>query len=129
MPRRTNQQKKIADATQQIASGLTELFKALIPAAPVAQVQPGKRRGRPPAKVTQIKRGRGRPGRPPKAKTAPHKKRRLSAKARKQFKLQGTYMGLVRRLPAAKKAALKKLRIAKGYQAAIAEARKMIVKK
>lgn len=112
MPRQTNQQKQIHAATQQIASGLAGLFSMLIPAAPAAQTQPAKRRGRP--------------GRIATTKPAPRKKRRLSAKTRLLFKQQGAYMGLVRRLSAAKKAELKKLRMAKGYEAAIAAARKMI---
>jgi hypothetical protein len=127
MPRRPNQQKQIASAVQQIASGLAGLVTMLLPAVPGAQAQTGKRRGRPPAKPVEGKRGR--PGRPPKAAAKPRRKRRLSAKARQQFKLQGAYMGLVRRLPAAKKAALKKLRVAKGYEAAIAAARNIATKK
>ena len=115
MPRQTNQQKRIDAATQQIAAGLAGLFSMLIPAAPAAQTLP--------------KKGRGRPGHIATAKAAPRKKRRLSAEARQQFKLQGAYMGLVRRLSATKKAELKKLRLAKGYDAAIAAARKMVAAK
>jgi hypothetical protein len=56
---------------------------------------------------------------------APGKRRKmkLSSKVLKQRKLQGQFMGLVRNLSAAKKAEIKKLRLEKGYSAAIAAAR------
>jgi hypothetical protein len=47
------------------------------------------------------------------------KKPRLSAAVRAQRKLQGQYMGKVRRLPKAKQAQVKKVREAKGYEAAL----------
>jgi len=52
-------------------------------------------------------------------------RRRLSAKARSQLRLQGQYMGYVRRLTAVQKAAVGKVRKEKGWQAAIAAARKI----
>lgn len=47
------------------------------------------------------------------------KKPKLSAAVRAQRKLQGRYMGLVRRLPKAKQAQVKKVRETKGYEAAL----------
>jgi len=47
------------------------------------------------------------------------KKPRLSAKVRAQRKLQGRYMGMVRRLPKAEQAQVKKVRAEKGYPAAL----------
>jgi len=55
----------------------------------------------------------------------PRRKPRLSAQQRAALKLQGKYMGTMRRLPAVKRAAVKKIRAAKGIRAAITAARKM----
>ncbi len=93
------------------ARKLTEAISKLIRAEVAGQV----------AKLPRPTAGRGRP-------TAAPKKRRtlkLSPKVIAQRKLQGKFMGLVRTLSAAKKAELKKLRIEKGYPAAIAEAKKL----
>ena len=65
-------------------------------------------------------------GRSPVLKKKERRKLNLSPKVRKQFQLQGTYMGLFRSLTAAQKTALKKLRLEKGYDAAIAAARKLV---
>jgi hypothetical protein len=55
--------------------------------------------------------------------TAPAKKIRkkmtMSPALRKQRQLQGRYMGMVRRLPKAKQAQVKKVRKDKGYEAAL----------
>ncbi|HET9793927.1 MAG TPA: hypothetical protein VFS34_05640 [Thermoanaerobaculia bacterium] len=47
------------------------------------------------------------------------KKMTMSPALRKQRQLQGRYMGLVRRLPKAKQAQVKKVRETKGYEAAL----------
>ncbi len=46
-------------------------------------------------------------------------RRKLSARARSQLRLQGKYMGYVRRLTAAQKNQVRKLRKDKGWEAAI----------
>jgi hypothetical protein len=51
------------------------------------------------------------------------RKARLSAQARSRLRLQGKYMGYVRRLTAAQKSQVRKIRLAKGWQAAIRMAR------
>ena len=53
------------------------------------------------------------------APVAPKAKRRQSAKQRAANKLQGAYLGLIRQLPTTTKAKIKKLRAAKGVEAAI----------
>ena len=53
------------------------------------------------------------------------KKRRMSPARRAALRLNGRYMGLVRRLSTAQKAALKAIRGKKGVRAGIAAARKM----
>jgi hypothetical protein len=68
------------------------------------------------------RRRRSAPARPRKAKRL---RRKLSAKARSQLRLQGRYMGYVRRLTAAQKAEVGKVRKEKGWQAAIAAAKRM----
>ena len=68
------------------------------------------------------RRRRSAPAKPRKAKRL---RRKLSAKARSQLRLQGRYMGYVRRLTAAQKTEVGKVRQEKGWQAAIAAAKKM----
>src|SRR5258708_3975724 len=65
--------------------------------------------------------GAGRPRRTTTAKRSKAKrsKRKLSAQARSRLRLQGKYMGYVRRLTAAQKAAVRKVREEKGWQKAI----------
>jgi len=48
-----------------------------------------------------------------------HRKPRLSAKVRSRLRLQGRYMGYARRLTADQKAEVRKVRLEKGWQAAI----------
>ncbi len=60
-----------------------------------------------------------------KRRSAKRPRRRLSARVRSQFRLQGSYMGYVRQLTAAQKSQVRKVREAKGWQAAIAAAKKM----
>ena len=50
----------------------------------------------------------------------------ISAKRRAAMRVQGRYMGAIRPLPAAQRAQVKKLRAAKGADAAIALARKLL---
>lgn len=52
-------------------------------------------------------------------------RRKLSAQARSRLRLQGKYMGYVRRLTAAQKADVRKVRQEKGWQAAIRMATKL----
>ena len=60
------------------------------------------------------------------AKKATQKARKaVSAKVKAMRKLQGRYMGYVRKLSAAQKAQVKKVRESKGYQAAISMAKGM----
>jgi hypothetical protein len=54
-----------------------------------------------------------------KRRKAKRSRRRLSVQARSQLRLQGRYMGYVRRLTVAQKAEVKRVRQAKGWQAAI----------
>jgi hypothetical protein len=49
----------------------------------------------------------------------------ISAKRRAAMRIQGRYMGAIRLLSAAQRAQVKKLRAAKGAEAAIALARKL----
>ena len=53
------------------------------------------------------------------------RKPRLTAARRAGLKLQGRYMGTMRRLSAAKRAKIKKIRVVKGIKAAIASARRL----
>jgi hypothetical protein len=53
------------------------------------------------------------------ARIAPWPRRRFSPKGRAALKMAGRYMGLVRNLTAAQKAKVKKVREAKGVEAAI----------
>jgi hypothetical protein len=71
--------------------------------------------------------GAGRPWQASVAKRgkAKHSKRRLSAQARSRLRLQGKYMGYVRRLTAAQKADVRKARQEKGWHAAIRMAIKL----
>ena len=72
--------------------------------------------------------GAGRPRRTTsvKRRKAKRSKRRLSAQARSRLRLQGRYMGYVRRLTAAQKAEVRKLREEKGWQAAIRMAARLL---
>lgn len=56
------------------------------------------------------------------------RKRKLSARTRSQLRLQGSYMGYVRRLTAAQKADVGKVRKQKGWRAAIAAAKRLAKK-
>ena len=56
---------------------------------------------------------------------APRAKRRIGPKRRAAMRVQGRYMGAIRPLSAAQRAQVKKLRAAKGAEAAIALARKL----
>jgi hypothetical protein len=69
----------------------------------------GRRRRAAPVRVLKVRRPR----------------RKLSAKARSRLRLQGRYMGFVRRLTAAQKAEVGKVRKEKGWQAAIAAAKRI----
>jgi hypothetical protein len=60
-----------------------------------------------------------------KAKTTRKPKRRLSPKVRAQRVLQGTYMGVVRRLSGEQKKRVSEIRQKSGYRKAIAEAKRM----
>jgi hypothetical protein len=51
---------------------------------------------------------------------------RISAKRRAAMRVQGRYMGAIRTLSAAQRAQVKKLRAAKGAEAAIALAQKLV---
>ena len=66
---------------------------------------------------------RARKRRKSKATSAPdrkaRKKMKMSPALRAQRKLQGRYMGMIRRLPKAKQAQVKKIRKEKGYEAAL----------
>jgi hypothetical protein len=59
------------------------------------------------------------------ARTATRKRRKMSPARLAALRLNGSYMGYVRRLSKAQKASLKKIRETKGVRAAIAAARKI----
>jgi hypothetical protein len=71
--------------------------------------------------------GAGRPRRTTsvKRRKAKRSKRKLSAQARSRLRLQGKYMGYVRRLTAAQKAQVRKVRQEKGWRPAIRMATKL----
>lgn len=52
-------------------------------------------------------------------RTPKRPRRKLSARVRSQFRLQGSYMGYVRRLTAAQKSRVRKVRQEKGWREAI----------
>jgi len=58
-------------------------------------------------------------------RSATRPRRRLSARVRAQRRLQGRYMGYVRRLTVAQKKQVRKVREKKGWRAAITAAKKM----
>lgn len=62
---------------------------------------------------------------PTKPRKVRRQRRKLSARVRSRLRLQGRYMGYVRRLTAAQKAQVGNIRKEKGWQAAIAAAKKM----
>jgi hypothetical protein len=63
----------------------------------------------------------------PRAKKAPSRARGpISAKRRAAMRVQGRYMGAIRTLSAAQRAQVKKLRAAKGVDAAIALAKRLV---
>jgi hypothetical protein len=72
-----------------------------------------------PRRTTSVKR------RMAKRSKAKRPRRKLSARARSQLKLQGQYMGYVRRLTAAQKAQVRKVRQEKGLMEAIQMAKGM----
>ena len=59
------------------------------------------------------------------AKSQPGRRRRFTAKDRSRLKLQGEYLGLMRHLPKAHHARIKKVRQAQGYRPAIRLARRL----
>ncbi|MGH9868003.1 MAG: hypothetical protein ACREAA_07570 [Candidatus Polarisedimenticolia bacterium] len=61
----------------------------------------------------------------PTTKTPSHRKMTITPKRRAALKLQGRYMGMMRGLKPRQAAAIKKIRAAKGYEAAIRAAGRM----
>jgi hypothetical protein len=96
-----------------LTASLAELKAALAPLALIGRTVVSEA-GKPPASPPQ------RAKKAPSRSTGP-----ISAKRRAAMRDQGRYMGAISRLSAAKRAQVKKVRTAKGAEAAIALAKKL----
>jgi hypothetical protein len=119
--------KNVQSIIDDLESGLTQLrlhFESLSSVFGGERAAPGGRKAMA-RRVRRARRARRVPtGIPPSARKAvpakpARKKMTMSPALRKQRQLQGRYMGLVRRLPKAKQAQVKKVRETKGYEAAL----------
>lgn len=105
-----NNSSTMARELRAIRFSFNRLAKSFARIAPILTVAPAGARMTAPA---------------PEVQERPRRKPALTAAQLKSLKLQGKYMGTMRGLPAAKRAIVKKVRVAKGIHAAIAEARRL----
>ena len=113
--------KNVQSIIDDLQSGLAELrmhFESLGSIFGEGASPARKAGSRPRRKV--VRRARRRPaGGPPAHARKARRKIRMSPALRKQRQLQGRYMALVKRLPKAKQARVKKVRERQGYAAAL----------
>lgn len=114
--------KNVQSIIDDLESGLTQLRMHFESVGSIFAGVAGPARGRKVTRRRRVRRARrvptGQVGRAAPAGKA-RKKTTMSPALRKQRQLQGRYMGLVKRLPKARQAQVKKVRKEKGYEAAL----------